>query len=125
MTIVKYPEFRASVISFLGRFADPEHVRRVWLDKTPRSAADPVDCLDVAATELYNEMNLYPDPSQTIGWVLVSAAEAVALKRFFDALDQFVDRFDIDDFTAEQTKSDEWLRVQAAARDFIASIESD
>ncbi len=120
---VKFPEMRGSLVLYIRDFADPEHVRRVWVE----GHIDPnvVDSFDNACDELYDSLGVYPDPRESVGYQLKDAEEASALKLFFDRLDHFSVRYPGNAVNQLSTQSHEWKGVQAAAEGFLAVVKPD
>lgn len=111
---------RREVAGALASLADPGYQRRAWIDQQfewPNSYED----LTLAINILYDDTQVFPDPGQRIGTVLIAGSEVDALEALAGSLTCVLDRLG-DAETAAYLESDEWPDVVRRAAVDLASM---
>jgi hypothetical protein len=113
--MVEYPQARAHLLEALKALADPDHQRRVWVE---RQYPHPDYFDDFAANihQLYDDSTVAEDPHGNIGFTLRNEEEARAIESLIEVLDPLYDSIPPGADDATVIAMPEWPTVIAAAR---------
>lgn len=121
MSNVQNPEMRDEVLTALKALADPQHQRTRWGVEEP--GVDYYDDLMVNVHILYDDCKVLPDPSTTVGAVIVED-EVPLLRALQDTLGPLLDEFGGSPDSTYMCDS-RWPDVIAAARTALDAMSSD
>ena len=121
MSNVQYPELRDQVLTALKALADPRHQRTRWGVEEP--GVDYYDDLMLNVHILYDDCKVLPDPSTTVGAVIVEA-EVPLLRALQDALGPLLDEFGGSPDSTYMCDP-RWPGVIATARTALDAMNSD
>jgi hypothetical protein len=123
--MVEHPEARMRLLDTLQALADPDHQRRIWVERSfPHP--DYYEDLDLHIHQLYDDSDVAEDPRGHIGYTLRNEDEARAMENLNAVLSPLIDSLppDVDDATV--IAMPEWQAVIAAARQALRAFpESD
>jgi hypothetical protein len=86
---VRFPDMRSNVISAIYALANREHQHRVWIERTyPREGY--YDDFTLNLNVLYDDTLVLDDPAATLGTVLRSQDEVVAMGTLAAAIDNLL-----------------------------------
>jgi hypothetical protein len=109
---VEFPEMRDQVIAALQSLADPSHQRVQW--GRYEEGVNYYDDLTLNVHVLYDDTQVLPDPSRSVGAVLYED-EVEALRRLDAALGPMLDELQ-DSSDSTYLADPRWPEVVAAAR---------
>lgn len=115
---VQHARMRANLLDVLNALADPDHQRRVWVERRyPQPGY--YDDLDTNVSFLYDDSDIAEDPHRNIGYALRNEAEARAIENLHKVLGPLYDSLPADANDADVIAMPEWQAVVAAARQAI------
>ena len=116
---VKFPWGRWDIMLSLAGLADPDYQRTVWLSET----FDPnlFDNFDEVVHLLYDDRQVFPEPTDAIGFTLVDGLEIERLRRLEQALTPLID--ELGDVPDSVYMSDpRWAAVMALAAQALTAM---
>ncbi|MDT0469123.1 SCO4402 family protein [Streptomyces gibsoniae] len=118
---VRLPQMREQIISAVHALSDPDHQRRVWIERQyPHPGY--FDDLTLNIHILYDDTAVLDDPSAAIGTTLRDASEAQAMHRLADRLDEILDALEPETDDASYLGHPLWPGVVEAAAQAHAAL---
>jgi hypothetical protein len=118
MINVEFPAMRDEVISALRSLADPQHQLVRWGVSEP--GVDYYDDLTLNVHVLYDDCKVLPDPSTTVGDVIVQG-EVPALRALHEVLGPLLDGLG-DSPDSEYISNSKWPSVVTAAQNALDAM---
>nr|BFD88403.1 hypothetical protein StreXyl84_78040 [Streptomyces sp. Xyl84] len=118
---VSLPQMREQIVSALHALADPDHQRRVWIERQyPHPGY--FDDLTLNINILYDDTAVLDDPSAAIGTTLRSTSEAQVMQRLADRLNEVLDAVDPEAEDSAYLRHPLWPGIVEAATQAYAAL---
>ncbi|EST19957.1 SCO4402 family protein [Streptomyces roseochromogenus] len=118
---VRLPQMREQIIAAVHALSDPDHQRRVWIERQyPHPGY--FDDLTLNVHILYDDTAVLDNPSGAIGHTLRDASEAQTMQRLADRLNEILDALDPEADDAAYLGHQLWPGVVEAAAQAHASL---
>ncbi|WP_369386269.1 hypothetical protein AB5J72_00550 [Streptomyces sp. CG1] len=115
------PQMREQIISAVQALSDPDHQRRVWIERQyPHPGY--FDDLTLNIHILYDDTAVLDHPSAAIGTTLRDASEAQAMQSLADRLDEILDALEPEADDAAYLAHPLWPGVVEAAAQAHAAL---
>lgn len=117
---VEFPERRGEVISAVRALSDPEYQQRVWIERVyPQPEFFDDFTLNV---NILGDAGVWDSPRETIGYTLVSVAEAEAMESLIARLEEALEGVGSESPDSDFLASSFWPGVVEAARNALALL---
>ena len=121
---IRFPEMRRNVISAVRALADGEYQRRVWIERIYPNEGY-YDDFTLNLNILYDDTLVLDDPVSTLGTVLRSESEVVAMVELGSAIDEALRLEGDGKVDADYLASPSWAAVLRAASAAYETLTQD